>query len=638
MNPLRRASLIVAAVGLLAPFLVVTSSSPALADTATEQIRFTTSDGVQLQTTLTGPGPITARPTVIEFTPYGPGSATFTPDENYNHLLVQLRGTGSSSGSFDALGPRSQQDVSETLQWACQQPWSNGRLGLHGFSASAIIVYNSMHLELPCVDTATLRSGTFELYRDLLVPGGVSNIVPGAAVILGIGGLALMQGPNRLATDPLASVDAIVGLLDSGVQAGLLHPTLDAFWRDRGFRGDANDLPILAVNGIFDVESRGAFEGYQELRDNGSHLLLAGGHDGYPAGTDGGQADMQAWFDHYLRDIDNGITDEPAVQLTLSDGDREDMLAGQLLHRDATDWPVPGTTWEALNLDATSSGTAHTLNDGSLTFGPAKQAGPQTYVPLPTNPLATDSPTASLLGVAGLNMLTAAIPGLNDMNGLIGLPGLSYTSPALAEDVVAAGPASLEVNLSTTSPETAIWAVVSDVHPDGTAHPLTVGRLLSSFPDIVEEKSLKDENGTVVQPYGDYSTKTPLAGFLAPRLYQVELWPIANRFKEGHRIRLDIVGASAFSLPTIPGINTVNVGGTSGSRLLFPVLPESDLSAALPAPAAVAPPAVVAPPAAPAAQPTASTPPAAPVAAVLTSLLKTVGGLVPGLGSLLGRR
>lgn len=616
---------------LLVPLLVATTATSAVADPVVQEERVTVSDGVQLQTTLTSQGPVTARPTVIEFSPYGPGSATFMPDASYNHLLVQLRGTGASSGGFDALGPRSQQDVTEVLQWACGQPWSNGRLGIHGFSASAIMIYNSMHLELPCVDTATLRSGTFELYRDLLVPGGVSNIVPGAAVILGIGALALAQGPNRLANDPLGSVDAVRGLLDSGLQAGFLHPTLDSFWQERGFRGDVNDLPILAINGIFDVESRGAFQGYQELRDNGSHLLLAGGHDGFPAGTDNGQADIQAWYDHYLRDVDNGITEDPAVQLTLSDGDREDMIAGQYLTRDASDWPVPGTEWASLSLDATRSGAASTVNDGTLTLGAPKAAAAQSYVSLPTSPLATDVPTTALLGAAGLNMLSAAFPALTELNGLSGLPGLSYTTPALTEDVVAAGPASLEVSLSSTSPETAIWAVVSDVHPDGTAHPLTVGRLLSSFPEIVEEKSLTDENGTIVQPYGDYSTKTVGAGFLTPQKYQVELWPLANRFKEGHRIRLDIVGASAFSLLTVPGVNTVQVGGTSGSRLLFPVLPESDIQSALPvATAPTAPTApVVTPPTAPV---------AAPVAAAVTSLINAVSGLLPGLGLLLGRR
>jgi hypothetical protein len=288
------------------------------------------------------------------------------------------------------------------------------------------------------------------------------------------------------------------------------------------------------------------------------------------------------------------------------------MLAGQYLSREATDWPIPGTQWAALNLDATPSGTAATLNDGSLTLGAPLQAATQSYVPLPSLPFATDVPTTSLLGAAGLDLLSNAFPALTEM-GFAGLPGLSYTTPALVEDVMAAGPASLELSLSTTAPETAIWAVVSDVHPDGTAHPLTVGRLLSSFPDIVEEKSLIDDAGQVVQPYGDYSTKTAGAGFLAPQQYQVELWPIANRFKAGHRIRVDVVGASALSLPTVPGVNSVDVGGTSGSRLLLPVLPESDLAAAL-TPPAVAPPVV--------------TPPAAPVTRLVGGLLGIVGQLL----------
>ena len=66
-----------------------------------------------------------------------------------------------------------------------------------------------------------------------------------------------------------------------------------------------------------------------------------------------------------------------------------------------------------------------------------------------------------------------------------------------------------------------------------------------------------------------------------PRLYHVEFWPIGNRFEAGHRIRLDVVGASGASKPSAPAVNTIEVGGTSGSRLLFPVLPGSGLAAAL---------------------------------------------------------
>src|SRR5688572_27648912 len=134
----------------------VLSPAPAVAqeETVTEQTRFTTSDGVELQTTLTSAAPMSPRPTIVEFSPYGRNTQTIQPGPDYNVLLVQIRGTGDSDGRFDALGPRNQADVPEVLRWACDQPWSDGSLGINGFSASAIIIYNSLHQQLPCVRTA----------------------------------------------------------------------------------------------------------------------------------------------------------------------------------------------------------------------------------------------------------------------------------------------------------------------------------------------------------------------------------------------------------------------------------------------------------------------------------------------------
>lgn len=59
------------------------------------------------------------------------------------------------------------------------------------------------------------------------------------------------------------------------------------------------------------------------------------------------------------------------------------------------------------------------------------------------------------------------------------------------------------------------------------------------------------------------------------RAYQIEFWPIGNRFGPGHRIRLIILGASAASTPSRLALNTVRLGGPLGARLLLPVLPPS---------------------------------------------------------------
>lgn len=575
-------AVVAAAVALTASVVPAGAEEPAQ---QTTKLRVVTSDGTDLAASLVTTGAPAARPTVVEFTPYGEAGASFSFGPEYNLLAVQVRGTGDSNGSFDVLGPKSQRDVVDVLQWACAQPWSNGSLALAGFSASAIIVFNSLHAELPCVKAAVLRSGTFELYRDLLVPGGVPNSVPGLAVLLGIGALALAQGPQRLARDPGSSLDVIGGLVGAGLDAGLLNPTLNTFWRERGFRGNANTFPVLLLDGTFDVEPRGDYQAFQAFRDQGipTRLLVTGAHDGAPRGTDFGLAAINQWFDHYVRGIDNGVEDEPRVEVLAAHGSREALAAGDFVRVTGDDWPLPGTTWTALSLSKAKSGGAVSLNDGTLSRkGPDAGSSLQFYPAIATIPNQTDPNTiATVAGGDGgpLNQFAAFVPALTEMN-LSNLTGLTYTTAPLQAPITSVGPGTLDIKLASTLPATQIWAVVSDVAPNGASKPMAVGRLNTAFPDVVASKSLY-AGGQLVQPYGDYNTLKPGVPGIA-RSYHVELWPIANRFETGHRIQLSIVGQSALSFPALPALNTVLIGGGSGSRLMFPTLPGSDLAAALP--------------------------------------------------------
>jgi len=522
-------------------------------------------DGVELLAKLGGRVPssasaLPARPVIVEFSPYGPSCCAEYGGPDYNYLQVHIRGTGASAGTFDALGPRTQKDVVEVLGWACAQPWSNGHLGLYGFSASAITVYNSLHDELPCVDGAFLGSGTHELYRDLLYIGGVPNGVP-ALGVLGLITAPLLQNlPTRLADQPASVPDAAVGMASQPVNYQS-HPTLDDYWKERGFRGDVNHLPILMQDGFFDVESRGAFQAFQQFRGDGAHLLVIGGHDGVTANAGGPGRQMVAWYDRYLKGIANGIDAEPPVQLWMADGDRVNLLNGKFVKVDATDWPVPGTTWTDLYLDPAKSGSAKSINDGTLKPTPAS-AATQSYPAVASLPNATDPYNAAIIGFN-------APPPFTDMT-FAEPAGLSYTTAPFTSPVKSAGPATLEVVLSSTAPETDIWAVLSDVWPDGSARPMAVGRLRNAYPDIDRSKSLLDADGDVVQPYGRYDLSKPAAPGVERR-YFVEFFPIGNQFEAGHRLRLHLVGASMASNPTTPGLNTVRLG-PGQSVLRFPIL------------------------------------------------------------------
>ena len=120
---------------------------------------------------------------------------------------------------------------------------------------------------------------------------------------------------------------------------------------------------------------------------------------------------------------------------------------------------------------------------------------------------------------------------------------------------------------------------VQPVWPDGSAHPVATGRLRTSYPKLVEARTVRDSAGEIVQPYADHSAKSyALPG--QTREYHVEFWPVGNRFQAGHRLRLYLTGAATFMLPA-PNLNIASVGGATPSRLMLPVLPGSDLAAAL---------------------------------------------------------
>lgn len=530
----------------------------------TQAITFKADDGVLLHATVGGAGGLAPRPVIIEDGPYSQSIDPFAGD-SYNYVELQWRGTGESGGSLDSTGARDQKDLVEFVDWACGQPWSDGNLGLYGFSASAIVVYNSLHYAMPCVKAASLMAGTVDLYRDLLYMGGVSNTAAGLYVLGAIGAPWMQDLPSRLQQQPSSVAASATGFFDTSQV--MLHPTEDSFWADKTFQGDASQVPILADTGFYDVEERGPLLAYQQTRQYGSHLLVIGAHDGFAGGTPGPFPAYTAWFDHYLRGIANGVDTQPPVDLYLSDGSREQLLGGRYTHISGADWPLPGTAWTRLYLSPDRSGTARSINDGTLSTVPSP-AALQAYPSASSYSLATDPHDFATVAGLGFDQAATLAPALTQM-ALAEPDALTFTTPPLAAPVDAVGPLSLDVYEATTSPQSDINVVVADVWPGGSAYPVASGELNTDFPGIVAPRSVYDPAGDVVDPYNDFSTANP-AQPGATREYHVELVPIGNHFAAGHRLRLYLTGTSAVRGPLPPGLNAVTLGGVLGSRLLLP--------------------------------------------------------------------
>jgi hypothetical protein len=405
------------------------------------------------------------------------------------------------------------------------------------------------------VRAATLKSGTFSLDRDLPSPGGITNILPGAVGLGGIGAPGLGEG---LLTEPAGTVSKLLG--------------------DRAtvLQGDVNQFPILMVDGFFDVESPGAFQAYQALKDLGAHLYVIGGHDGHPKGTDG-----------------------------LAERSRAGFEADRYVQIDATDWPVPGTRWESWALTP-----AHALS----LHAPARTST-ETYPAVESSPLTSDPPDIAVADASGLSALTNGFPALENIGGAEEL-GLTYTTPPLGQNLYSAGPAAPRLRAAADQlrqhhrqpvargprNNTHAWtcrknlATTSDRPELDLAEPGLRGRV-GALPAVVDDRRHGMRSCAVPRTLGASRTYTvrltPRVGMRSDSEARArtlargmrERWrraPSADGFATPSSATSSrpVTGsgstssaASLGSEPSLPALNTVTLGGSDRSRLLLPVIP-----------------------------------------------------------------
>jgi uncharacterized protein len=66
------------------------------------------------------------------------GASDFFVPRGYVHLIVNLRGTGGSGGVFGFFDGQERRDMYDLVEWAAQQPWSDGNVGMVGISYFAM--------------------------------------------------------------------------------------------------------------------------------------------------------------------------------------------------------------------------------------------------------------------------------------------------------------------------------------------------------------------------------------------------------------------------------------------------------------------------------------------------------------------
>jgi putative CocE/NonD family hydrolase len=94
----------------------------------------------------------------------------------YAVIIVDVRGTGASFGSRKMeFSPQEVEDGAQILDWIVAQAWSNGKVGTTGISylgTTAEFILTTNH---PALQACVPRSSIFDLYGDIVLPGGIRH-------------------------------------------------------------------------------------------------------------------------------------------------------------------------------------------------------------------------------------------------------------------------------------------------------------------------------------------------------------------------------------------------------------------------------------------------------------------------------
>ncbi|SEQ32587.1 hypothetical protein SAMN04488038_105241 [Solimonas aquatica] len=558
------------------------------------------SDGVQLSVQVMLPADAegkavsTPLPVVLTQTGYNKSASgaiddfafnSFFVRHGYAHVAVDVRGTGTSQGAWEAFSAREQQDYREVMDWVATQSWSDGRVGTWGPSFMGITQIFTAAWQHPAHKAVFAIVPMADAYRDIVFTGGQVNVgfIPlWMGLVTGLGAIPAQPSAQALPIVLEHVLDAVTVFqvpVIAQAALGVNDQNYDsAFWRERSpiEVADRVRTPTFIVGGLHDIFQRGEPLLYEAIRRNTEAKLLIGPWThlaasfgrGLPAD---GVPDLDTialrWFDHYVRGMANGAADMPAVT---------QYVHGLEHYVSASDWPHPqarAARWylhgdQSLSLDTPAAGEAA-----------------HSTLQIPVEGLCSVSTAQWTAGVLGLLPLPC-FQGQNNLNELPLLGAVTYTSAPMAQDYYFNGPIAAELWVASSGTDTSVAVRVTDVDEKGVSTELSNGILTASLRAVDESKS-RFLDGANLQPWHPYTAGSRQALTPGePTRVQIEVFPSSALIKKGHSLRLAISSSDfPHGLPPLTDLSdqllgTLRIHSDAGhpSSLVLPVVPLAALS------------------------------------------------------------
>jgi uncharacterized protein len=503
-------------------------------------------DGVILRADVFRPVVAGRFPVIMQRTPYnkanynanGAPFAIRAAARGYVVILQDVRGRFASDGDWYPF-QHEVDDGYDTVEWAAALPYSNGKVGMFGWSYLGVTQMSAALAQPPHLvslfpvvtacdyyDEWTYRGGAFQQFFNeswasfRLAPDTLDRRVKKSA-----------NAMNRVWELPLGSFS----FFETGSVRDLApyffhwleHPANDDYWKQWSLHGRFGKIavPCYHVGGWYDIFLNGTLRNFMgvkamggtEAARNGQRLMIgpwyhdsasfregkAGEVSFTPAGCVNEEDEMLRWFDHTLKGVSSGLAEKP-VRI---------FVMGENVWRDEEDWPLARA--QATRFHLHSGGSANSVaGDGSLSEVAPDAEAPDKFLYDPADPVCTQ-------GGGNCCDHDHMAPGVFDQRPVENRADvLVYSTPPLDSDVEVTGPVSVELFVSSSAVDTDFTAKLVDVHPNGFAFNLADGILRMRFRNSFEKAE-------------------PL---VAGEVYKItiDLWATSNLFRKGHRVRLEV--------------------------------------------------------------------------------------------------
>jgi putative CocE/NonD family hydrolase len=487
----------------------------------------------------------------------------------YAYVKVDARGSGASFGSrWMEWTPDEVRDGAEVVDWIVEQPWSNGVVGATGVSYDGTTAEQLLRNQHPAVKAVAIRFSLFDIYADIVNPGGVRNET--FLRTWSDGNDALDQ--NQLAAFAREHTGLLAGLAVKGVATvdedpdgemlreavkdhaenyNVYETTLELEFHDDSTEDGRHAAQVSPHAFMSEIEGSGAaiytwsswYDGaytlsaikrFLNVRTPGSRLILGpwdhGGAQNPDPFSPGHPSRFDHWgeqlrfFDHHLKGIATGIEDEKPIHY---------FTMGEEAWKSADVWPPPGFGPVPFYLAEEKRLERERAPDGD---GSDRHRFDYT---------ASTGTKTRWVSQVNVGQVRIEYPDRAEQDRRL----LVYESAPLEKDVEVTGHPVVTLLVRPTTTDLQLFVYLEDVAPGGGVEYITEGVFRAVHRAISQEKPIYE----IPVPHHSYRREDaqPLVpGEVAEICF--DLQPISHLFRAGHSIRLAIAGADRDNFALLP--------------------------------------------------------------------------------------